>query len=78
MANLAKMSEQEVKFFIFVHFAGKAMNLENFLQFQITQQLKEIANNVVNGDLSERAALFQSITGIVEGEGKIFLVFLQF
>lgn len=78
MANLAKMSEQEVKFFIFVNFSRKAMNLENFLQFQITQQLKEIANNVVNGDLSERAALFQSITGIVEGEGKIFLVFLQF
>lgn len=45
-----------------------------FYLFQITQQLKEIAGNVVNGDISERAALFQSITGIVEGEGIVFFI----
>lgn len=44
--------------------------MDHFCSFQLMQQLKEIAGNVVNGEISERAALFQSITGIVEGEGK--------
>lgn len=56
--------------FSFIRISAENDLIWYFWSFQITQQLKEIANDVVNGELSERAALFQSITGIVEGEGK--------